>query len=1075
MANKNSFITVSEQIVNYNNNVLNLLSQFNSLTISNDNSVQVDITDENRVLTTYDLPSWGFLQTEIQRLNNNINSLYAITENGAEIQTAENVWRKIVLVDVNEEPNQIQDLGNINNFGSSRNHFFDGLLNPNLYINIDLTDKINDKVRHIMVRRYILEFMRNSDGSLTNSGQVALDSFNSTFRGKNDINHGDYLEWHKTTPGVINSINPYYDQDKFDLEPKAPLYDGQYSVFSIQEDKVNKKLFYVLNSLDYTITNTNEVKQLTVGDQVVINRNKTSTIFKIVEVSTADTNPKIRLERVQGKEVIPIGEGTLKAYGPSVSDKNLKITIGYNERNVLFIKPINSDNDMIAKRWSSGVAYFTNDLNLNSIDSNNGKTMDEYYVETVMDYGAAIKDLVETKTPLGLGEIPNKVVMLSDNFKVVQINTHLTNNQDKKQITNKFSQMTKLKSELSQLENSINSKNKQMRLSTFKSKNEKNKAESELKTLAKKKENASSLLKSTSEEIVTLSNNPNNKKNVSGKYRVRGFWDIPEARLVRGTRPQEVVQFKIQYRYVSLSGEESPIQSFKLKNSDGTDAKNAVFSNWNTILTDVRERTYNAETDTWEWRIEDVSEADTPNINQLDISIQSNEKIEIRIKSLSEVGWPENPIESEWSEIFEKEFPDDLASVSSEDDFILQEASKQDTIVQIRTELGNIDEHLNDETTVGDTTYWHAADKILALVPNTSGEQQSLLDFLVSMQGRITSLEEQLSRTRGVLQVYVFRGDESFLVKNDTELQFNVECEDYLDIYDEDSTVTGRVYRNNIYTIKDFYVQILNGSSSSPLGLLSNRLYTTNNSTYNQNSPQAFWVNDRDELLYNTSTGNTNTQLNNQFLWSVNFDSGNANSTISKLSENIGNDFTAVNSNSITEILSSTEYNVGYSENTILEFNNNNNSLLDVNKWLDVSPTVNSATKLLTTVHPSIQNIEDIVENNSDKVKSFQAGQELIIPLNIYFKMNSFDPKDGVGKDYKYIDLNNVSTTTRHIKKVKFFLENESENKPFIFRVKFTINRNKTVVQKLGQNNKLTQVSRFKYKPFNTNNDSALF
>jgi hypothetical protein len=33
---------------------------------------------------------------------------------------------------------------------------------------------------------------------------------------------------------------------------------------------------------------------------------------------------------------------------------------------------------------------------------------------------------------------------------------------------------------------------------------------------------------------------------------------------------------------------------------------------------------------------------DLPNINQLDISIQSNEKIDIRIKSISEVGWPDS-------------------------------------------------------------------------------------------------------------------------------------------------------------------------------------------------------------------------------------------------------------------------------------------------------------------------------------------------------------------------------------------------------------------------------------------------
>jgi hypothetical protein len=42
------------------------------------------------------------------------------------------------------------------------------------------------------------------------------------------------------------------------------------------------------------------------------------------------------------------------------------------------------------------------------------------------------------------------------------------------------------------------------------------------------------------------------------------------------------------------------------------------------------------------WLTEDITNPDLPNINQLDISIQSNEKIDIRIKSISEVGWPDS-------------------------------------------------------------------------------------------------------------------------------------------------------------------------------------------------------------------------------------------------------------------------------------------------------------------------------------------------------------------------------------------------------------------------------------------------
>ena len=134
---------------------------------------------------------------------------------------------------------------------------------------------------------------------------------------------------------------------------------------------------------------------------------------------------------------------------------------------------------------------------------------------------------------------------------------------------------------------------------------------------------------------------------------------MPEAVATRGTKPQEVVQFRVQYRYVSKDGRENPIETYQV---DGEQTK-AAFSNWNEYKTDARKRGYDKATGEYFWQIEDVESAETPNINQIDIAIQSNETVELRIKSISEVGWPESPVESEWSEILKVDFPDDLNNV----------------------------------------------------------------------------------------------------------------------------------------------------------------------------------------------------------------------------------------------------------------------------------------------------------------------------------------------------------------------------------------------------------------------------
>lgn len=99
-----------------------------------------------------------------------------------------------------------------------------------------------------------------------------------------------------------------------------------------------------------------------------------------------------------------------------------------------------------------------------------------------------------------------------------------------------------------------------------------------------------------------------------------------------------------------------------------------------------------------------------------------------------------------------------------------------------------------------------------------------------------------------------------------------------------------------------------------------------------------------------------------------------------------------------------------------------------------------------------MKDLELITETNSQKVKTVNAGDtnSIIVPLNIYFKMNALDSNQ-TGLNYQYINLNNSQKTVKHIKKVKFLLENEADNRPFTFTLKFNINRNKVIIKKTTQ------------------------
>ena len=1039
---QSSFPKVADQIVSFNKNIVDILTKINSLATTTESSVDVQIFDEEGVLRNFTLPSFTSLKGEIERLNNNINSLYGIDADGSLIQTSNsNKFKKIITVDLNREPVSINSLGEVLDFRSKTNWFFESLVDPMLQVEFDLSGRIENNVKKCLVRRYIVDFATNSDGVLTPLGRAALNSFNEQFRGNPNILIAEFENWHKTTPGVVEPLNPKIDEDVFDLEPNSLLYNGEFSVLRIQEDRLNKKLWYILNTLDYVENETNSVRQLSIGDEVIVNSERTSTRYKVIEVSTSQSNPRVRFERVEGIEPIPVGIGTLKIYSPVIYTKKVRVSIGYNERNVVFIKPVNTDNNLISRDWSLGTGFFTNDLRLASDSSDDGLTMEQYYTEYVYDYGEILQDMVSKKIPNRLAGKPVPPELNQDNFKVVQINKHLTDTPDSNLVKQKHNTQLNLKSEVRQIEEAIQDRNKRLKVIRFKSEAEKRKSELELNDLILKKEGKSKLLSSVAQEIISISRNP--QTTVDPKFRVRGFWKIPEAIVTRGSFPQEIVQFRVEYRYLSKDGREATIEQFDISENE-----KASYSNWIEFKTDVRKRIYDSANGEYFWQIEDVEDADTPNINQIDIPIQQGERVEMRVKSISEVGWPESPTESDWSEIISIEFPDDLNNILNENDFILREATKEEILVGVNNEFEarGLNEHVSDQITLNSKVFHHDASKILSGFKDENGVAIDLFEYLKNLEEKVRGLEERIRRARGELKVIIYRNNQEFEVKNGSETIFNIDCEDYLQPYTAPGAPTGRVYENSIYVIKDFVIRIENGSVDSPLGLLSGRTYLQNPDVYNQSAPQTFWVNDQDELITSDVSGQTRTQLNNQFVWQVNYDSVTQN-TVAKLSENIGNNFTS--NNSITSVFGSTEYNIGYNETSILSLIGNNKSLLDPSKWIDTTVSVASTTKLLTTIHPVVKDLESLVENNTDKIKVIDSrdSSAIVIPLNIYFKMNSLD-NNQTGLNYEYIQLNNTRNTTQHIKKVKFLLENEAENRPFTFSIRFNMNRSKVILKK---------------------------
>lgn len=1011
MNEKNTFVSMAEQVALLNKNSVEMLTKLTEAISTNSSSVSIKYISENGVESKYAVPSVTYLNEQITIANNNIKRLTQFNEKATYIIDGQ-ATNKLLRVDLNREPEQIGDVEKALEFTPVNNWFFESLMSPLLTVSINLTDLVDDDVTKVLSRRYILQFAKNADGTYTQNGRASLDDFNSKFANRNNINISEFLEWfdNPTNVGVLGSdVTGYdpYDEQIFTMDYSQLSDYGLFSVLKQELDTINKKLFYHVNTLTYYDIN-GVSKTLKIGDELILNKKNSTTRYLIKEVNTSASNYRLVLERIEGYDPVIVGTNTLKYYSTVKQSKIIKVTVGFNEINVIFLKAINGSNNIISSLWSRGVSFFTNDLKLNT---NPNVKLSSYYLDQVYDYGTLLKDMVKKQIPSSVGVIPNAPNLVDDNFKIVQINKHITDSNDTKKVRELHSQKNTTKTQIDQISDAISLKTKELQRKQFKTIAERSKAENELSKLNAQLENSSKMLNSITKQITSS----NIDTSVEPKFRLRGFFDFPAPQKVEGYRDQEVVQFIIQYRYSSKSGNENTTEGYKLVSTTDVAEQTGYISNWVQVVTDARKRYYDETTQTWQWKIEDVSDADTPNINQLDIAIQKGEKVDIRVKSISEVGWPDAKLESEWSAILTKEFPDELNSVLNSNDFILKEASEDGLKLQFEDTLNakGYVQHIAESFSVNQEYFAHTDKTIQTSFVDANSNSLSLYAYLKTLTDKINSLEEIVRRSKGELQVLVFNNTDEYKVANGAEVNFTVDCEGYAEL----AGTTAREYKNKIYIIGDYYIRIDNVATENSLGLLSDRLFkisgTTATNTFFATTDLAAMVDNNNKLR---------TQFDNQFIW-FSDKSGS-----DKIYDKTGVANTAGVPCS-PSALSNDYYNVGLDLPDIYSNNDPVNLISDV-RW-----DFGSEKRFFSTIHPVIKSSTDIVETGQEKTKYIEPSGSIVIPINIYFKL--------VGTSALTVNMSDNSYTDSPTKKVKVFLETTNSTRPFEFTINFRLNQSR--------------------------------
>lgn len=673
MANTNSYAENLRKLAENTTEILNIANGLNEAMIGNES--EVNITDD------ISIPSFNNIVKRVERVENTISKF---TQGRGVVEVEDGTFRKIKTSPISRPPEVIENLSFSNQFNIDPNWFFENLQYPRCIVKLDLTGKIDDSSDRVYVNRIIID----------SSKPEYIDFYNGNILNQN-LNYTSLI-------ALLESNNIAYREDKDEV--KLPLtYERHYGNFAIlstsliRDSKNNvNRLWYTLDSLSYSYVNEDGVETstgnlLTVGDQVRFN----NSLYTIAEVNQAQN--QVRLEYSIGFETLGAGD-VLEYYEAPFSSKVINIGIGIDEIEIIYVKGINEEYNLVSKDWSEPITFISNEL---VFENNDQVNFENYYAANVADFGKSwIAQIKEGQIFAYNGHTPSVPVLNADNLQVVQINTQLDATLDKDSYNCLTTEIAQTKSNISAVRNTISS-NKDLLIqstSTDDRTNIQNLINSDTETLNSLTTQYNSLV----EELNTLLTEAG-AINYSPKYHIRGFFPIPGSSM-----GEQVIGFDVMYRY--LHTDETGV---KLNTYEYTDADNiiqtGIFTDWNVAESALLEKVYDSDADKFIWKNESTADGSKININQIDIPIRSGEKVEIKVRSISEAGYPSNPLKSDWSNSIIISFPDNLAS--NDNVTTILDTVKDDmtaVVLQQTMSAAGVYTHLSD----GNSTYKHNSKNI---------------------------------------------------------------------------------------------------------------------------------------------------------------------------------------------------------------------------------------------------------------------------------------------------------------------------------------------------------------------------
>ena len=743
---KNSLSTFLEQSLVLEQNSLETVSKISEALTSQDESVSLTLTDPNdpENTKTYQIPSFGYLRRSIERIDNTLKSLTNVSgTTNSRVRLSDGTYRKIITSSIPSEAPTITQVDKVTNFNFKSNWFFEDMLNPCLYVNVNLTDQIKSTTERVLVRRYIL----------TCDTKKKQQVFDAKLKNQNTIDYDTFV-----SAIVKNEIRYILDEDVRNLPPREKKYSGTFKVIGVSLPSTDYNGLvtktYTLSSLEYTDNSTllKNTRVLTAGDFVEVDTYPSTTRYKVTYVDTGTL--QVRLQLVEGGQGLRIGT-TLKISSEQGTETTIEVPVGYDEREVIFIKPIDPDSNIPADEWSPGIGFYTNELTY--VDkSGNMQTLQRFYQQYVVDFGQVILSYAKDYYPsLREGLKPDAPILKKSNFKMVRINDQLNEYVDNDQFRSLIADKEQASSEIYDLTNQISEQRKYIQTTNFVTSGDKDKAYNDLQNLINKQNNTvrnyNSLVSTIKSRTTDLG------YQTTPKYRIRGFWEIPIGKVSPSSGVQKVIKFVVRYRYLSRNGNvvaEEKIPMTTTKNTTIT----GVFSNWNEIHTRTRDRIATAQND-FVWEEVDIADTEKIKPNQCDIPINMGEQVEIQVRSISEAGWPSNPLMSDWSDSVVIDSADFPELQSDKIDEIIAQNRVDAAVANLGLYGNSYTEHMSTSFYTGDKYFAHTAESITSGFLTEEQTPITLYDKLRDLDRQLTIALEKINNVTGNIIVSLIDED----------------------------------------------------------------------------------------------------------------------------------------------------------------------------------------------------------------------------------------------------------------------------------------------------------------------------